>query len=61
MTLHHDKLAYGRLKSLRSDLGEERLAVMVAELNSDDGDEDKNKSGKVGDKSADGGDAGRDE
>lgn len=29
MTIHHDKMAYGRLASLREDFSEERLEAMA--------------------------------
>ena len=32
MTIHHDKMAYGRLASLREDFSEERLAEMAKKL-----------------------------
>lgn len=32
MTIHHDKMAYGRLASLHEDFSAERLAQMVSEL-----------------------------
>lgn len=34
MTIHHDKLAYGKLASQREDVSEERLLKMLVELNS---------------------------
>lgn len=33
MTIHHDKMAYGRLASSREELSEERLAQMLKALN----------------------------
>lgn len=41
MTIHHDKLAYGKLASTREDLSEARLEEMLKELN---GDEDEKKA-----------------
>lgn len=38
MTIHHDKMAYGRLASLREDFSEERLEAM-AKLLSDGAEE----------------------
>ena len=32
MTIHHDKMAYGRLTPLRDDFSEERLAEMAKKL-----------------------------
>lgn len=36
MTIHHDKLAYGKLASSREDVSEERLAEMLEKLNEKD-------------------------
>ena len=33
MTIHHDKLAYGKLAPTSENLSEDRLAQMLAELN----------------------------
>lgn len=33
MTIHHDKLAYGKLAPESEDLSEERIAEMLARLN----------------------------
>ena len=41
MTIHHDKMAYGRLAKLSEQLSEERLASLVSELNADKGDKMK--------------------
>ncbi len=41
MTIHHDKLAYGKLASSREELSEERLAAMLKELNEDKKEEDE--------------------
>ncbi len=35
MTIHHDKLAYGKLASDREDISEERIAEMLKALNED--------------------------
>lgn len=43
MTIHHDKLAYGKLASSREDLSEERLAAMLEELNKDENKEENDK------------------
>ena len=32
MTIHHDKLAYGKLAASREDLSEERILEMLGEL-----------------------------
>lgn len=50
MTIHHDKLAYGKLATLSEELSEEKLLQMLKEL--DDGKENEqdekenNKSAK---------------
>lgn len=44
MTIHHDKLAYGKLASSREELSEERLAAMLKELNKDKKEEDEKAS-----------------
>lgn len=44
MTIHHDKLAYGKLASSREDLSEERIFEMLGELESyeeEEGDAEK--------------------
>lgn len=35
MTIHHDKLAYGRLKGLSEDMTEEQIADLLGALNAD--------------------------
>ena len=40
MTIHHDKLAYGKLAASREDLSEERILEMLGELD-EYGDEDR--------------------
>lgn len=37
MTIHHDKLAYGKLASSREDVSEKRLAEMLEKLNGKEG------------------------
>ena len=32
MTIHHDKMAYGKLAATKEDVSEARLAEMLAEL-----------------------------
>lgn len=32
MTIHHDKMAYGKLASAREEISEERLLEMLGEL-----------------------------
>ena len=43
MTIHHDKMAYGKLASSREDVSEERLAEML-KLLAEDGEEEESKS-----------------
>lgn len=38
MTIHHDKLAYGKLNPLRENVSEDRMAKMLAELNGGEGE-----------------------
>ena len=40
MTIHHDKLAYGKLASLTEEFSEEQLLAMVNSLSSEE-EEDK--------------------
>ena len=40
MTIHHDKLAYGKLAASHEDLSEERILEMLGELE-EYGDEDR--------------------
>lgn len=57
MTIHHDKLAYGKLASQREDVSEERLLKMLAELNSAESCEKCEKNDGAYVKSAKGNDA----
>ncbi len=42
MTIHHDKLAYGKLKSLQEDMSEDDILALLEELNAkDEQDEDE--------------------
>lgn len=44
MTIHHDKLAYGKLAKTSEELSEEQILKMLKDLNGDepqDGGEDK--------------------
>ena len=36
MTIHHDKLAYGKLASQKEDLSEDEILKMLEELNSEE-------------------------
>ncbi len=57
MTIHHDKMAYGRLASAREELSEERLAQMLARLSDEaDGDGGEKPEEKNGGSPADSGD-----
>ena len=49
MTIHHDKMAYGRLAATQEELSEERLLEMLELLaeESEGADEEQNKSGEV--------------
>lgn len=40
MTIHHDKLAYGKLASSREDVSEKRLEEMLKKLNEKDEKQD---------------------
>lgn len=50
MTIHHDKLAYGKLAKTSEEMSEEELLKMLQELNSaepsDEEDENKDKEDK---------------
>ncbi len=48
MTIHHDKLAYGKLAPSSEELTEEKIAEMLAKLSKDE--EDGDKSGNKEDK-----------
>ncbi len=43
MTIHHDKLAYGKLASLSEELSEEKLLQMLKELDDDNENEQDKK------------------
>lgn len=44
MTIHHDKLAYGKLASSREELSEERLTAMLKEFNKEKDKEEDEKA-----------------
>ena len=50
MTIHHDKLAYGKLAASREDLSDERIFEMLGELeeyaDETEGDDVAEKKGK---------------
>ena len=41
MTIHHDKMAYGRLKSLSDEMSADEIAKLVEELNDEDDEENE--------------------
>ncbi len=46
MTIHHDKLAYGRLKGLSDEMSADEIAKLVEQLNEDEDGEDEVSSQK---------------
>lgn len=44
MTIHHDKMAYGKLAKTSEELSEEKLAEMLKRLNSEECEEDEQDS-----------------
>lgn len=48
MTIHHDKLAYGKLSSLREELSEDRLIEMAKALSGQEDGGEKEEKGKDG-------------
>ena len=48
MTIHHDKLAYGKLAKTSEEMSEDELLKMLSELNSDeDGEEEEKENNKI--------------
>lgn len=45
MTIHHDKMAYGKLASLREDFSEERLEAMAKLLSEGAGEKAEDAEG----------------
>lgn len=41
MTIHHDKLAYGKLAKTSEEMTEDELLKMLAELNAEEDEEDE--------------------
>lgn len=41
MTIHHDKLAYGRLAKTGGEMTEDEIAKMLAELKGEESDKDE--------------------
>ena len=46
MTIHHDKLAYGKLASMQEDMSEDKLLKMLQNL-SEEGEEEVEKDNKT--------------
>lgn len=46
MTIHHDKLAYGKLASMQEEMSEEKLLKMLETL-SEEGEEEEEKEDKT--------------
>lgn len=44
MTIHHDKMAYGKLASSREDLSEDKIKKMLQSLNGENAETDTEKS-----------------
>ena len=53
MTIHHDKMAYGRLASLREDFSEERLEAMAKLLSENAEEEPESAAAEKGSKDID--------
>ena len=49
MTIHHDKLAYGKLAPNMEELSEQEILKMLENLKEEEGEEDKEKSEKNND------------
>ena len=53
MTIHHDKLMYGKLEALQSEIGEDELMKIAGKLNDENADKGtKPKKGKSSVKAA---------
>ena len=52
MTIHHDKMAYGKLAATKEDVSEARLAEMLAELECYEESEDETAQKKEAEKKA---------
>ena len=48
MTIHHDKLAYGKLSSLREELSEDKLIEMAKALSGQEDGGEKEEKGEDG-------------
>ena len=46
MTIHHDKLAYGKLASMQEDMSEDKLLKMLKAL-AEEGGEEAEKEDKI--------------
>lgn len=53
MTIHHDKLAYGKLASSSEELSEDKIAQMLARLAHKDGEEPEKEDEKHPEKKQD--------
>ena len=67
MTIHHDKMAYGKLADLSEKLSEEKLKAMAALLSNQPGESEeeeeatqKNGAAQADDAAKDGADGGKD-
>ena len=49
MTIHHDKLAYGKLAPNMEEISEEEILKMLENLEDEEGEEDKKDSSKNND------------
>lgn len=56
MTIHHDKLAYGKLASMQEEMSEEKLLKMLETLSEEGEDsEEKNDKTAISEKAGKGG------
>ncbi len=46
MTIHHDKLAYGKLAPTKKELSEDEVLKMLEKLNGDEEEKEKNATEK---------------
>lgn len=47
MAIHHDKLAYGKIKGTREELSEERIAEMLKRMREEEPDEKSPADGET--------------
>ena len=50
MTIHHDKLAYGKLASNMEEMSEEEILKMLENLNEEEGEEEEKDNGEYPEK-----------